>query len=161
MFAYNYKKYLPENDNEYVTISYIVSDVERGLVSSYSINKIKGEIKAYGFTTQNIDATKLIICYNEEKTFGAYSEEDLLLAKSKARNNFKTMGRYVTLNDYKTAVENRPYIIKSTVMDWNSTTGFVTSPYQVKAWIVTEDLEELPKTEIISMEEEIKNKGIS
>ena len=45
------------------------------------------------------------------------------------------MDRYITLEDYKNAVDSEPYVFRSVVKDWKYP-EFVDSPYLVKVWVV-------------------------
>lgn len=163
MFTFDFEKYLPKSDTEKVTISYIVSDGEKAQVNEYCITYVDSEIEVSdGFINgRDFNKNQNLICYNPDPTYGACDEEDLILAKSKARNLLKTMDRYVTLEDYKAAVDAEPWVLMSKVADWMSDEDLVFIPHYVKAWLVNNTATTIPQIQLDEFEEKVYSKAIA
>lgn len=163
MFTFDYEKYLPSSDNDKVTVTYLLSDGEKAQVSEYAISYVESDVEVKNFTANGRDFNKNqnLICYNPQATYGALDEEDLILAKSKARNLLKTMDRYVTLADYKAGIDAAPWVLKSKVSDWLSDDDLVFIPHYVKAWLVNNTGTKVPQAQLDEFEKEIYSKAIA
>ena len=163
MFTFDFEKYLPSSDVDKVSISYIVSDGEKAQVTEYSITTVESDVEVSNFTEDGKDFNKNqnLSCYNQQPTYGACDEEDLILAKSKARNLLKTMDRYVTLEDYKAAIDAEPWVLTAKVADWMSDEDLVFIPHYVKAWLVNNTATTIPQIQLDEFEEKVYSKAIA
>lgn len=96
---------------------------------------IAGQVRADVLNQIDIDRGDIENVTNTFGTFGASNGPDLFRMKVLARRNAITMDRYITLEDYQTAVESEPYVYRSVVKDWKYP-DFVEQPYLVRVWAV-------------------------
>lgn len=131
---------LIENDDT-ITITFVTTQGTDGVVESNTLDKID----------YNLD--DVVRIYNPIKTYGASdkpTDTDLETMKILARNNAISMGRCITLEDFKNVVDSYPYVYQSIVKDWKYP-EYVDEPYLVKIWAVDrlgEGLRELDINEI-------------
>ena len=151
LMSVNFMDLLPVNEEEEIVIKFVISCGRSGVVKAGEIDSIiDGKISLTGITD----------CYNLVDTYGAWDEVDLQHAKVLARRQAQTMGRYITLDDYKNGVETEPYIMKCVVHDWR-TDESIREPYLVNIWAVDwggNSLGEQDKATLIS---KLISKGVS
>lgn len=107
-------------------ITFVTSSGTDGVVSANTLDSID----------YDLDDVERI--YNTTETYGAVDPlkgDDLLNLKALAREQAITMGRYITLEDFKNGVDTAPYVYKSIVKDWKYP-EYVDEPYVVKIWAV-------------------------
>nr|DAY14362.1 MAG TPA: baseplate wedge protein [Caudoviricetes sp.] len=157
IFSYDWKDYLSSNNESAFIIEYVESIGVAGIVPPLTINSIDDRI----FDSKGNDITKKLKISNQVRTFGAYDETDLTIAKSNARNYIKTMGRYITLRDYHAGVIREPYILKAQTLDWNVAPDIITRPHLVTSWVVTTDGANLRNFNLKDLAKKIYSKGIA
>lgn len=135
LFTYNAKDYLPVSDTEAVDIYYVKSIGSKGVVPPLHITGLVDTIKDSNGNSVN----NRIRVSNQYSTYGAYDKINFEKLKVVARNHILTMGRYITLSDYKAGIEIEPYVIDSYTCDWRLDAERVFRPYQVKSWVLTTD----------------------
>ena len=151
LMSVNFLDLLPVDDLEKITITYIRTQGTKGLVNAYQIDAI-------------VDSPELITLiervYNEEATYGAADEPNLQYAKLLARDHAKTMGRYITIEDYANGVATEPIVMYSVVKDWK-TTDLVNRPFTVFVWAVDLQGNNLGLEDQKSIIEKFKESGIT
>ena len=110
------------------------------------------------FTAWSLDNNTVTVVQTEA-TAGSYSIPKLRLLKPYARRQAQTLGRYITIDDYKNGVATEPYIFRSVVKDWKSP-HYVTLPYQVHIWAVPYTMQNLNSTNITTLKEKLYKKGV-
>ena len=101
--------------------------------------------------------------YNTTKSYDASnspSSADLQNMKVLARRNAITMDRYITLEDFETAVYEQPYVFQAVVKDWKYS-DYVTEPYIVKVWAVNTLGESLGELTREKLKKELMSKAIA
>lgn len=140
---------LPIDEDEEVTIRFLVSSGTAGEVDSGKID-------------QCFDAPReaLISISNPNRTYGAWDEVDLNKAKILARRQARTMGRYITLDDFKNGVETEPYVKGCVVKDWR-VDETIQEPYVVKIWAVDWSGESLGEIDKSTLYKKLVDKGVT
>lgn len=155
-FTDNFDTYLPADNEEELVIKYLYSEGSAGNVDEFFISVINDAL-----IDSDGETVRCLNVINDQKTLGGFDEVDLEKAKKLAKKNMVTMDRYITLEDYATAIAKEPYILKSVTYDWSvSESMYVKKPYQVHSWIVLNTGEE-PGGELLDeLEKKIYSKGI-
>ena len=137
--GYYYSVHVDSNGQVYVLMSVNYLDLipdEGSLEVKFIItNGVNGQVKAGVLNQIDINRSDIVSVNNTFGTYGASNEADLFRLKVLAREHAITMDRYITLEDYKNAVDSEPYVFRSVVKDWKYP-EFVDSPYLVKVWVV-------------------------
>jgi hypothetical protein len=134
LMSVNFMDLIPQSMTEEIVFKYVESHGLAGVVKAGEIDSIIDE----RMNNEGIWASEMSSISNSINTYGAYNEptiDDLKRMKILARRQARTMGRYITLDDYLNGVETEPYIHKCKVADWK-TLELVTEPYKVKIWAV-------------------------
>lgn len=124
LMSVNFLDLIP--DGESITINFLTSRGKYGVVSENVLDTI------------DLVLDDVVRIYNTTQTYGATDEpttDDLQGMKLLARKKAVTMGRYITLDDYKQGVDEEPFIFQSVVKDWKYP-EYVNQPYLVKIWAV-------------------------
>ena len=156
LFSHNFDIYLPADDEEEITIKYLYSEGLSGNVDEFFISVINDRlIDSDGEIVSSLNVI------NDQRILGGFNEVDLEKAKKLAKKNMVTMDRYITLEDYATAIAKEPYILKSVTFDWSvSESMYVKKPYQVHSWVVLNTGEESDGKLLDELSEKIYSKGI-
>lgn len=157
MFTHDWRNYLPLDADEKVNISYVISDGTAGIVSELSLNRLIDELK--DDVGQNCNG--FLTVTNRTKTYGAYDDVDLNLAKANARNSIKTMDRYINIEDYDAGIKRVPWILKTKTCDWRTDPDLVNRPHHVKSWVVTTDGIDVEDIQLKALSEQLYKKGIA
>ena len=124
LMSVNFLDLIPEGGS--ITISFLTSSGTYGVVAENVLDTI------------DIVLEDVVRVYNTTQTYGATDEpegDDLQGMKLLARRKAVTMGRYITLEDYKQGVDEEPCVFQSVVKDWKYP-EYVNQPYLVKIWAV-------------------------
>lgn len=124
LMSVNFLDLIPEGGS--ITISFLTSSGTYGVVAENVLDTI------------DIVLEDVVRIYNTIQTYGATDEpegDDLQGMKLLARRKAVTMGRYITLEDYKQGVDEEPCVFQSVVKDWKYP-EYVNQPYLVKIWAV-------------------------
>lgn len=159
LMSVDFMDLIPQSMTEEIVIKYVESHGMDGLVKRGYIDSIIDERQ----NNEGIWASQMLTVSNTTDTYGAYNEptiEDLKRMKILARRQARTLGRYITLDDYRNGVETEPYIRKCLVADWK-TLDLVQEPYKVKVWAVDWYGESLGKQNIESLKAKFNDKGVS
>lgn len=146
LMSVNFLDLIPQDKNSTITFNFIVSKGSKGIVNAYDLDTI------------DVVLDKVQYIENREKTTGGADEPVLSGLKLLARKNAVTMGRYITLNDYDTAVNMEPYVLKSIVKDWKYP-EYVNAPYLVRVWAVGPDGEQISKEDKNKLKEKLLSNG--
>lgn len=157
MFTYDWKDFLPTEDSDTVTIQYLSSAGEAGLVNRFDIVKVLDSID----DGAGHDITDDIIVTNEDKTYGAFDSANLTLAKANARIFIQSMGRCINIADYNSYLLKEDYILKVVTMDWHTNPEFVEVPNVVRAWVVTSDGVDVNELYLKELSERTQRRGIA
>ena len=149
LMSVDFINYLPVDPTEEVVITWIQSLGTEGVVD-------KGVLNTFNKLTDW--SNKPITVTNLTKTYGAYDTPDLSKLKVLARRQAQTLGRYITLDDYKNGVDTEPYVFKSVVKDWKSR-QYVASPYIVKVWAVDTSNKDLGEQDVKALRTKLMSKG--
>lgn len=154
----NYLDVLPTDELEEVVIQFQETIGTAGVVDTGKITLAVGESPFTEFSLADDNAVKEI--YNTTPTYGAWDEIDLGRAKVLARNQAKTMDRYILLEDYRTGAETEDYVMTCKVADWK-TPSLVDVPYLVKVWAVDWSGNSLGDIDAKTLKEKLESKGVS
>jgi len=113
--------------------------------------------------TINMNLQDVQRIYNTTKSYDASdspSSADLQNMKVLARRNAVTMGRYITLEDFETAVYEQSYVFQAVVKDWKYS-DYVNEPYVVKVWAVNTLGESLGELTREKLKKELMSKAIA
>ena len=113
--------------------------------------------------TINMNIQDVQRIYNTTKSYDASnspSSADLQNMKVLARRNAITMDRYITLEDFETAVYEQPYVFQAVVKDWKYS-DYVNEPYIVKVWAVNTLGESLGELTREKLKKELMSKAIA
>ena len=116
MFTFNWRDYLPTDNNETVKIYYVKSIGTQGVVAPLAITNINDTI--YDVNSEPIN--DFISISNANSTYGSYDKINYSKLKSVARNSILSMGRCITLSDYAAKIALEPYILDSCTVLWSS-----------------------------------------
>ena len=126
-------------------------------------NGINGIIDMDTIDTINMNLQDVQRIYNTTKSYDASdspSSADLQNMKVLARRNAVTMGRYITLEDFETAVYEQSYVFQAVVKDWKYS-DYVNEPYVVKVWAVNTLGESLGELTREKLKKELMSKAIA
>ena len=113
-----------------------------------------------GFISQKDVNGEVITVDQPMSTSGGYGKPDLMSLKGKARRQAQTLGRYITLDDYKNGVDTEPYVDKFVVKDWKSP-SYVNLPYLVKIWALNHSGDNLNQIDINTLKSKFYAKGVT
>lgn len=159
LMSVNFMDLIPQSMTEEIVIKYVESHGMAGVVKRGFIDSVVDE----RMHDDGIWASQMLTISNSIDTYGAYNEptiDDLKRMKILARRQARTLGRYVTLDDYRNGVATEPYIHKSLVADWK-TLDLVQEPYKVKVWAVDWFGESLGKQNKEELIRKLESKGVS
>lgn len=112
--------------NESITIKFITTKGEDGYIDANILDTI------------NMPLDHVVRIYNYMKSSDAKNAptgSDLQKLKPLARENARTMDRYITVEDFKTGVLMQPMVYQAIVKDWKDL-DYVQEPYTLKVWCV-------------------------
>lgn len=138
LFTYDWRQYLPEIDDEYITFSYLKINGTGGLKGPHSLSRFLEAIN----DVEGNQINSLISVDNPEATYGAFDQVDLNLHRANAMLNFKTMDRIILLDDFEAKIREQPWILDCYVCDWRKDITIVDEPHKLVAWVVTVDFAE-------------------
>lgn len=141
----------------------LVEEGESLDINFVTTNGINGIIDMDTIDTININLQDVQRIYNTTKSYDASdspSSADLQNMKVLARRNAVTMGRYITLEDFETAVYEQPYVFQAVVKDWKYS-DYVNAPYVVKVWAVNTLGESLGELTREKLKKELMSKAIA
>lgn len=154
LFTWDMADHFPITD-ETISIKYLISAGADGNIGAYLISHL---VTSLYYNDRNLSDEMAV--RNVDAITGGASAPSIYDIVVGAKNNFKSMGRYVTLQDYKEAVESEPSVFKAIVNDWNSENTFVPSPYMVIAKIISKDGATFEETYLNNFAERINSKGV-
>ena len=132
-------------------------------INFVTTNGINGNIDMDTIDTINMNIQDVQRIYNTTKSYDASdspSSADLQNMKVLARRNAVTMGRYITLEDFETAVYEQSYVFQAVVKDWKYS-DYVNEPYVVKVWAVNTLGESLGELTREKLKKELMSKAIA
>ena len=132
-------------------------------INFVATNGVKGIIDMDTIDTINLNIQDVQRIYNTTKSYDASdspSSADLQNMKVLARRNAVTMGRYITLEDFETAVYEQSYVFQAVVKDWKYS-DYVSEPYVVKVWAVNTLGESLGELTREKLKKELMSKAIA
>ena len=132
-------------------------------INFVTTNGINGNIDMDTIDTINMNIQDVQRIYNTTKSYDAYDSPrsaDLQNMKVLARRNAVTMGRYITLEDFETAVYEQSYVFQAVVKDWKYS-DYVNEPYVVKVWAVNTLGESLGELTREKLKKELMSKAIA
>jgi hypothetical protein len=141
----------------------LVEDGDSLDINFVTTNGIKGIIDIDTIDTINLNIQDVQRIYNTTKSYDASdspSSADLQNMKVLARRNAVTMGRYITLEDFETAVYEQSYVFQAVVKDWKYS-DYVNEPYVVKVWAVNTLGESLGELTREKLKKELMSKAIA
>ena len=141
----------------------LVEDGESLDINFVTTNGINGIIDMDTIDTINMNLQDVQRIYNTTKSYDASdspSSADLQNMKVLARRNAVTMGRYITLEDFETAVYEQSYVFQAVVKDWKYS-DYVNEPYVVKVWAVNTLGESLGELTREKLKKELMSKAIA
>jgi len=141
----------------------LVEEGESLDINFVTTNGINGIIDLDTIDTINMNLQDVQRIYNTTKSYDASdspSSADLQNMKVLARRNAVTMGRYITLEDFETAVYEQSYVFQAVVKDWKYS-DYVNEPYVVKVWAVNTLGESLGELTREKLKKELMSKAIA
>lgn len=141
----------------------LVEEGESLDINFVTTNGINGIIDMDTLDTINMHLQDVQRIYNTTKSYDASdspSSADLQNMKVLARRNAVTMGRYITLEDFETAVYEQSYVFQAVVKDWKYS-DYVNEPYVVKVWAVNTLGESLGELTREKLKKELMSKAIA
>nr|DAS88260.1 MAG TPA: Baseplate wedge protein [Bacteriophage sp.] len=141
----------------------LVEDGDSLDINFVATNGVKGIIDMDTIDTINLNIQDVQRIYNTTKSYDASdspSSADLQNMKVLARRNAVTMGRYITLEDFETAVYEQSYVFQAVVKDWKYS-DYVSEPYVVKVWAVNTLGESLGELTREKLKKELMSKAIA
>ena len=141
----------------------LVEEGESLDINFVTTNGINGIIDMDTIDTINMNLQDVQRIYNTTKSYDASdspSSADLQNMKVLARRNAVTMGRYITLEDFETAVYEQSYVFQAVVKDWKYS-DYVNEPYVVKVWAVNTLGESLGELTREKLKKELMSKAIA
>ena len=141
----------------------LVEEGESLGINFVTTNGINGIIDMDTIDTINMNLQDVQRIYNTTKSYDASdspSSADLQNMKVLARRNAVTMGRYITLEDFETAVYEQSYVFQAVVKDWKYS-DYVNEPYVVKVWAVNTLGESLGELTREKLKKELMSKAIA
>ena len=141
----------------------LVEEGESLDINFVTTNGINGIIDMDTIDTINMNLQDVQRIYNTTKSYDASdspSSADLQNMKVLARRNAVTMGRYITLEDFETAVYEQSYVFQAVVKDWKYF-DYVNEPYVVKVWAVNTLGESLGELTREKLKKELMSKAIA
>lgn len=141
----------------------LVEDGDSLDINFMTTNGVKGIIDMDTIDTINLNIQDVQRIYNTTKSYDASdspSSADLQNMKVLARRNAVTMGRYITLEDFETAVYEQSYVFQAVVKDWKYS-DYVSEPYVVKVWAVNTLGESLGELTREKLKKELMSKAIA
>ena len=156
LLSWDYTTYLSLDNTFKNYITYRVTKGIDGSVSNFKINKTRDIL----YDVEGNSMSNKFITYNIDNSTGGSSGIPLDLMKSNAISRVKTMGRLVTLKDYKSYLECYPGVCKSQVLDWSISESYVEKPYVVDVYIVPNEGIELSDSFKDKIYKDIKEKNV-
>jgi len=153
LMSVDFIEYLPTDENEEVTIQWLQTLGTKGT----AVPGTPTEIVRFEKVPRDLGLAEVI---QEESTANAYDQPDLLKLKPIVRREAQTLGRYITIDDYRNGVDGEPYIFWSVVKDWK-TPKYVSIPYQVKVWALDENAKNLNTQSIKTLKDKLYAKGVT
>lgn len=141
----------------------LVEEGESLDINFVTTNGINGIIDMDTIDTINMNLQDVQRIYNTTKSYDASdspSSADLQNMKVLARRNAVTMDRYITLEDFETAVYEQSYVFQAVVKDWKYS-DYVNEPYVVKVWAVNTLGESLGELTREKLKKELMSKAIA
>ena len=141
----------------------LVEEGESLDINFVTTNGINGIVDMDTIDTINMNLQDVQRIYNTTKSYDASdspSSADLQNMKVLARRNAVTMGRYITLEDFETAVYEQSYVFQAVVKDWKYS-DYVSEPYVVKVWAVNTLGESLGELTREKLKKELVSKAIA
>lgn len=141
----------------------LVEEGESLDINFVTTNGINGIIDMDTIDTINMNLQDVQRIYNTTKSYDASdspSSADLQNMKVLARRNAVTMGRYITLEDFETAVYEQSYVFQAVVKDWKYS-DYVNEPYVIKVWAVNTLGESLGELTREKLKKELMSKAIA
>ena len=141
----------------------LVGDGDSLDINFVTTNGINGIVDMDTIDTINLNIQDVQRIYNTTKSYDASdspSSADLQNMKVLARRNAVTMGRYITLEDFETAVYEQSYVFQAVVKDWKYS-DYVNEPYVVKVWAVNTLGESLGELTREKLKKELMSKAIA
>ena len=141
----------------------LVEEGESLDINFVTTNGINGIIDMDTIDTINMNLQDVQRIYNTTKSYDASdspSSADLQNMKVLARRNAVTMGRYITLEDFETAVYEQSYVFQAVVKDWKYS-DYVNEPYVVKVWAVNTLGDSLGELTREKLKKELMSKAIA
>ena len=141
----------------------LVEEGESLDINFVTTNGINGIIDLDTIDTINMNLQDVQRIYNTTKSYDASdspSSADLQNMKVLARRNAVTMGRYITLEDFETAVYEQSYVFQAVVKDWKYS-DYVNEPYVIKVWAVNTLGESLGELTREKLKKELMSKAIA
>lgn len=154
----NYLDLIPVNEDEAVTFTFAVTNGTGGYVSANKLNSIVN-LDSVLEGCENVTISDIDKIYNVSDSQGASDANDFETMKILARKYNQTMGRYVTLDDYKTGIEIEGDVFKCVVKDWKDP-NYVSAPYIVKYWAVDTSGRNISEQTRKSIEDKFKKSGV-
>ena len=146
-FGPTYMEFLPVDNSTPVTIYYIDTDGENGVVQAGAINEIEDTI-----VIDDINYTSLLSVTNAEASTGGAPRETIGRAKVKGPDEAAEGNSMCTLEDYETEARKVQGVYQASAVDWNTTWDgvegyFVDVPYKVRVFVMPEDKDSYIATE--------------
>lgn len=141
----------------------LVGDGDSLDINFVTTNGINGIVDMDTIDTINLNIQDVQRIYNTTKSYDASdspSSSDLQNMKVLARRNAVTMGRYITLEDFETAVYEQSYVFQAVVKDWKYS-DYVNEPYVVRVWAVNTLGESLGELTREKLKKELMSKAIA
>lgn len=135
LFSFDWTNYFPSNESEIVELRVLHSVGIEGDVGAGQVCQIEGPI----WDELNHNVIQYITITNPESSYGGKDYEDWIKCKANARNYIMSMGRAVTLDDYKGLVLADENVCKAYVCDKRSDATNCPAPFEVHAWLVFND----------------------
>ena len=132
LFTHDYRNFLPSNDSEEVSITYLYSEGSKGNIPKGSIDILKDDVYL-----NSISLKERVSITNREDTYGGWDTPIMDLEIAKARNLAKTMDRCILLEDYEAHALKFTYLIQAKAVDWKEQNPLVFQPNLIKLYVVS------------------------
>ena len=135
LFHNSYKDYLPSDDSQKATLTFLTSLGPAGKIKEGMITRIGSQIFA-----GRDDISSAIEVTNTEASSGGSERETLSHAKVQGPKTLSMLGKAITLPDFYDMTMEQPGVLQCSALDWSVDDGkYVSLPYIVDLYIVPTD----------------------
>ena len=154
----SYPKYIPIDVTIPMKITYLETLGTRGKINSNSVHSITSNI----VVKDDIMLDQILTATNDLPSSNGADKESLELIAKRAKNQAKTLGFAVILEDYAMIVESISGIYKAIAIDWKTEDSkYIKVPYKVDVYAVPESGFLLEKSDLDLANDILSKKCVS